>query len=182
MGSIIVTGVPGVGKTTVLSKAADQLGLDTTVYGTQMLRVAREAGHVEDRDEMRKLDPETQRDVQRQAAEAISTMGRVFVDTHCLIQTPTGFLPGLPAWVLEGLEPETIVLIEADPEAIASRRAEDESRKRDADAPDVIRQHQNMNRATATSVATLTGATILVIENQQGKLDEAVANLVEALE
>ncbi len=181
MGTIVVTGVPGVGKTTVLEGAADELGLDTVVFGSQMLRVAKKEGLVEHRDEMRKLEPATQRDVQRQAADAISRMGRVFVDTHCLIQTPSGYLPGLPAWVAEGLDPETVVLVEADPGAISTRRADDETRVRDEDSPERIRQHQELNRSAATSVATLTGATVAVVRNEQGMVDEAVASLVDTL-
>lgn len=182
MGTIIITGVPGVGKTTVLSKAAEKLGLDTVVYGTEMLRVARDDGLVEDRDEMRKLDPETQRAVQRRAAEAIAEKGRVIVDTHCMIQTPNGFLPGLPEWVVSGLEPETIVLVEADPEAIAARRADDDTRERDPDTAEEITFHQELNRSAAASVATLSGATVAVVTNEQGKVDEAVASLVRTLE
>jgi adenylate kinase len=182
MGTTIVTGVPGVGKTTVLSRAADKLGQDTVVFGTEMLRVARDEGLVEDRDEMRKLDPATQRDVQQAAAESIAEMGDVLVDTHCLIQTPSGFLPGLPQWVAEGLQPDTVVLVEADPEAIAARRADDETRDRDADSPEAIDRHQRLNRSAATTVATLTGATVAIVDNEEGKVDEAVATLVSTLE
>jgi len=182
MGTTIVTGVPGVGKTTVLSRAADKLGRETVVFGTEMLRVAQENGRVEDRDEMRTLDPETQRDVQRAAAESIAEMDDVLVDTHCLIQTPDGYLPGLPQWVAEGLDPDTVVLVEADPEAVADRRADDETRDRDADAPAEIDRHQRLNRSAAASVATLTGATVAIVENEEGKVDEAVATLVSTLE
>lgn len=182
MGTIIVTGVPGVGKTTVLSRAADELGLDTVVYGTEMLEVARKRGLVEDRDEMRKLDAETQREVQQAAAESIAAKGRVIVDTHCLIQTPSGFLPGLPAWVVEGLEPETVVLVEADADQIAARRADDETRDRDADTADEIARHQELNRAAATSVATLSGATVGIVQNPDGQVDAAVDELVGLLE
>lgn len=182
MGTIIVTGVPGVGKTTVLSRAADELGLDTVVYGTEMLRVARKRDLVEDRDEMRKLDPATQREVQKAAAESIAQKGRVLVDTHCMIQTPSGFLPGLPEWVVRGLEPETVVLVEADPEQIAGRRADDETRDRDEDTAEEIARHQGLNRSAASAVATLSGATVAIVGNADGKVDEAVAALVDTLE
>lgn len=181
MGTIIVTGVPGVGKTTVLTNAADKLGLDTVVYGTQMLEVAKSQGLVEHRDEMRTLDPDTQREIQQAAAEKIAKMGRVMVDTHCMIQTPNGFLPGLPRWVAEGLDPDTVILVEADPDKIAERRADDQTRERDADTADEIRFHQTLNRSAAASVATLTGATVAAIENKQGRVDEAVATLVDTV-
>lgn len=182
MGTIIVTGVPGVGKTTVVTQAAEKLGLDVVVYGTEMLRVAQAKGLVEHRDEMRTLDPAEQRAVQKAAAEAIAEKGRVIVDTHCTIQTPSGYLPGLPEWVVRGLEPETIVLIETDAEAIAARRGSDDTRERDADSPEAIAFHQALNRSAAAAVATLTGATIAVVENKQGQVDQAVAQLIATLE
>ncbi|MDX1611048.1 MAG: adenylate kinase [Candidatus Thermoplasmatota archaeon] len=182
MGTIIVTGVPGVGKTTVVTEAAEKVGLEVVVYGTEMFRVAKAKGLVEHRDEMRKLSPKTQREIQQAAAEAIAEKGRVIVDTHCMIQTPKGFLPGLPEWVVRGLEPETVVLIETDAEAIAARRAADETRERDEDPVEAIDLHQGLNRAAAASVATLTGATVARVRNEEGQVDEAVASLIQVLE
>ena len=182
MGTIVVTGVPGVGKTTVVTQAAEKAGLDVVVYGTEMFRVASERGLVKDRDEMRKLDPAVQREIQKAAAEAIAKMGRVVVDTHCMIQTPRGYLPGLPEWVARGLEPETIILIETAPGSIAARRASDESRVRDADSAEAIDAHQRLNRAAAASVATLTGATVAIVRNEDGQVDQAVADMAAILE
>lgn len=182
MGTIIVTGVPGVGKTTLVTEAAEKLDLEVVVYGTEMFNVAKDEGLVEHRDEMRKLPAETQRDIQRAAAEAIAEKGRVIVDTHCLIQTPSGYLPGLPEWVARGLEPETVVLIETDAEDIAARRASDETRERDADTAQAIDTHQRLNRSAATTVATLTGATVAIIDNQEGRVAEAVESLARVLE
>jgi adenylate kinase len=182
MGTIIVTGVPGVGKTTVVERAADELGLDIVVYGTEMLEVAKKRGLVDHRDEMRTLDAETQREIQEAAAESIAAKGRVIVDTLGFIQTPSGYLPGIPEWVAEGIEPETVFLIEADPEAIADRRAEDETRDRDEEDADEIREHQRMNRQAASVVATLTGATVAIVENADGAVDQAVQDFVDVVE
>lgn len=181
MGAIIVTGVPGVGKTTVMNKAAEAASISVVVYGTEMFEVAKARGLVEHRDEMRKLDPEVQKEVQRAAAEAIAAKGNVVVDTHCSIATPKGFLPGLPAWVLESLKPSAVILVEATPEEIAGRRAGDESRVRDADTPEAIDAHQKMNRAFATAYATLTGATVAIVNNHNGALDAAVAAMLPVL-
>jgi adenylate kinase len=182
MGTIIVTGVPGVGKTTVVDRAVDELGLDVVVYGTEMLEVAKKRGLVENRDEMRKLDAETQREVQQAAAESIAAKGRVIVDTHSFIRTPSGYLPGIPKWVAESIDPETVFLIEADPEAIADRRAEDGTRERDEEAAEAIDEHQQLNRQAATAVATLTGSTVAIVENEDGKVDQAVQDFVDTVE
>lgn len=173
MGAIVVTGVPGVGKTTVMSAAADAKKLRVVVYGTEMLEVARAQHGVKDRDEMRKLEPSTQREIQRAAAQKISAMGDVVVDTHCTVKTPKGFLPGLPAWVLEALKPSQIILVEADAKEIWGRRQKDSTRSRDPDTAEDIERHQELNRATAMAYATLTGATVSVVKNHDGRVEEA---------
>lgn len=182
MGAIIVTGIPGVGKTTVMEAAADRAGRKVVVYGTIMFEVAQANGLVEDRDEMRRLDPDVQKEVQKDAAEKMAAMGDIIVDTHCTIKTPKGYLPGLPAWVLEALKPSSVVLVEADAEEIASRRAGDESRKRDADSPEAIEAHQEQNRRFAAAYATLTGATVATVVNHDNALDDAVEQLLEVIQ
>ena len=54
---VIITGVPGVGKSTVIDAAQKAKGYKVVVYGTEMVNVARAKGLVKDRDEMRRLDP-----------------------------------------------------------------------------------------------------------------------------
>lgn len=181
MGAIIVTGVPGVGKTTVITKAAEAADVPVVVYGTQMLELAKEQGLVKDRDQMRKLPPQTQRDLQRGAAERIAELGTVIVDTHGTIRTPRGYRPGIPAWVAEALKPEMVVLIEADPEVIAARRADDATRVRDEDTPQAIHEHQTFNRMAAMIVAGSTGATVLTVENPQGEVEAAARRLSDAI-
>jgi adenylate kinase len=182
MGAIVVTGVPGVGKTTVMTAAAEAKGLKVVVYGSEMFRVAKARGFVKDRDEMRRLAPEVQREVQRAAAEAIATLGEVIVDTHCTVQTPKGFLPGLPAWVLEALKPSTIVLVEADPKEIHGRRSKDSTRARDADSEPMIQRHQELNRAAAMAYATLTGATVAIVYNHDGKVEDAIQQILPVVQ
>lgn len=178
MGAIVVTGVPGVGKTTVMEAAADAEGLDVVVFGTEMFEVAQRRGYVKDRDDMRKMRPEYQREVQREAAVSIAALGDVIVDTHCTVQTPKGFLPGLPAWVLEALRPSAIVLVEATAEEIQGRRAKDTSRVRDSDSLEAIERHQRLNRAAAMAYATLTGATVAIVMNHDDKVDEAIEQIL----
>lgn len=178
---VVVTGVPGVGKTTVIDaalKAAKREGINVTLtnYGTVMFEIAKAKGLVENRDQMRKLPSSVQREVQKLAAKRIAETARegiVLVDTHMLINTPEGFLPGIPVWVAENLRPSVLVLVEADPEEIRNRRKKDETRERDIQLVEEIRLHQEMCRAAAAACATLTGATIAVVPNHDGKAHEA---------
>ena len=186
---VIVTGIPGVGKTTVINTAVEQVkersGEDVLVLniGTEMFEVATKEGHVKDRDELRKLPTSIQREVQRKAGEAIAekAKGKTIVDTHTLIQTNNGFLIGLPEWVVTAINPKTMVLVEADSEKIAGRRTGDETRTRDAQAVADIQIHQDMCRAAAVSVGTITGATVRIIKNREGLVEEAASELADTL-
>jgi adenylate kinase len=183
----VVTGIPGTGKTTVASKAMDMLRkeeilYEMVTYGTVMIDIAKAKGIVEDRDDMRKLNPETQRGIQEEAAKKISDMeGNILVDTHCTISTPKGYLPGLPEWVLSKLKPDCIILVEAKTEEIAKRRTSDRNRSRDSELEEGIELHQNMNRCFAAAYSVQTGATVKVIKNPQGKIEEAAEEMAEVL-
>ena len=187
---VIVTGIPGVGKTTVIDTAVDmvkkQHNEDVLMLniGTEMFEVAKKQGLIEDRDQLRRMSTANQREVQRLAGEAIAEKAkaaRVIVDTHTLIQTNNGFLIGLPEWVVRPIQPKTVVLVEADPNKIAGRRSTDETRTRDAQLTDEIDTHQRMCRAAAVSVGTITGATVRIIKNREGKVEEAASELAATL-
>ncbi len=178
---VVAAGVPGVGKTSILNEVSARAGYPVVNYGTLMLEVARERGLVEHRDEMRKLPVDVQRDLQKIAAEKIARMEDVIVDTHLTIKTPAGYFPGLPVWVLNAMKPEMIVVVEATPQEIAARRAKDADRKRDPEDLEAIREHLYVNRYTAFSCSVLTGATVLILNNGDGKIEEAVERFMEAL-
>ncbi|MEM3401911.1 MAG: AAA family ATPase, partial [Candidatus Hadarchaeales archaeon] len=105
----------------------------------------------------------------------------VLVDTHCLVKKPEGYYPGLPIWVLEELKPDLLLIVEAAPEEITRRRVKDADRKRDAEVQLEIEEHQLLNRATAMAYAALTGAAVKIIKNRDGKLNEAVEEMVSVL-
>ena len=174
MGVIVVTGIPGVGKTTVMKKAAEGMDIKFVTFGTVMIEIAKKLGIAKDRDEMRKLSLEQQKELQIKTAEAVAKMGDVIVDTHCTIKTPQGYMPGLPEWVIRKLNPKTIVVVEADPEEIFNRRAKDTTRNRDPDTVEQIAEHQQINRAIAMAYAALSGATVKIVFNHDDRLDEAV--------
>ena len=185
---VVVTGVPGSGKSTVIDGALKQLKARGIVYnilnyGDVMLELMREEG-IKDRDEMRKVSTDRYRGIQREAARRIAKEAeqkRIIVDTHCLIKKPEGYYPGLPRWVLEEIEPESIIVVEATPEEIAGRRAKDTTRRRDKELMEEIEEHQLMNRATAAAYAALSGATVRIIQNREKGLKKAVDEMVEAL-
>src|SRR5512136_146182 len=174
MGVIVVTGIPGVGKTTVMQKAAEGLDITFVTFGSVMSDIAIKLKLVKDRDEMRKLSLEQQKELQIKTAEQVGKMKNVIVDTHCTVKTPKGYMPGLPEWVLRKLNPTAIIIVEADPQEIFDRRAKDMTRNRDPDSVEKIAEHQMINRAAAMAYATLTGATVKIVFNHDNALEVAV--------
>jgi adenylate kinase len=181
---VVVAGIPGSGSTTVLKGALVDLDYVHVNYGDVMLEIATKKNLVEDRDSMRKLSPDIQKEVQREAAKSIrerAEESNIIVDTHCTVKTPLGFLPGLPPWVLKELQPDRFVLIEADGDEILMRRISDTTRIRDMEKLQDINLHQEMNRSVAMAYAALTGATVQIIQNHDDQLDETVARMIETL-
>lgn len=186
---VVVTGIPGTGKTTVASKAmellaSEKIRYELITYGTVMFEIAREGKLVESRDEMRGLDAKTQKDVQKKAASRIREMskkGNVILDTHCSIKTPKGYLAGLPEKILKELEPDVVVIVESSAEEINLRRQGDKSRERDDEGVEGIRLHQDMNRNFGAAYSVLSGATVKVIHNPQGRMEEAAAEMAGVL-
>ena len=186
---VVATGVPGSGKSTVIDGAlkklkAQGITYDILNYGDIMLELMRELEGISDRDDMRKVSTDRYREIQSEAARRIARAAKqkpIIVDTHCLIKKPEGYYPGLPRWVLEELNPGSIIIVEATPEEIAGRRAKDTTRRRDKELIEEIEEHQLMNRATAAAYAALSGATVRIIQNRDKELKKAVDEMVEAL-
>lgn len=189
--AVIIGGVPGVGKTTVINRTIEMLVkkdimINLQIFGSVMLDIAAEKFNVKDRDELRKLDPEMQKDIQRTAAIRINerAIGNItIVDTHFAIKTGDGsFLQGIPKWVSDAIDPKILVLIETNPYEIAKRRKKDKKRKRDKESTERLKIHQEINRTIATTICQKTGALLAIIVNQNGKVDEAAKELTKILE
>jgi len=189
----IVVGVPGVGKTTVISKAVEMLGdlgynAEIINYGDVMLKKAVELGLVENRDEMRKLPVTKQLYLQRVAAEWISKRSEevdlILLDTHLFIRTPRGRWPGISENNIPYLKGVVqLVLIEADPNDISKRRMRDKSRIRsDYGSVAEIEADQFYNRYMSTSISIRYGCPVYILKNEEGRVDEAVEELVKVLE
>jgi adenylate kinase len=184
---IVAGGLPGVGKTTVVTQAVDELrkkGHDAILVtlGSFMFDEARKIG-VADRDQMRKLPVKEQKALQSKAAQRISELKNelVFVDTHFFIKTAEGYFPGLPLDVLQILMPSQVLLVQAPVKEIMGRRLKDGSRQRDPESEAEVEEELSLSREFLVVAAATTGATMTIVNNRENRSNEAVADLVSSL-
>lgn len=184
----IIVGIPGVGKTTVITRAAELLNkkrktTTVVVFGTVMFEEAKKKLGLKSRDDMRRMPVEDQRRLQEMAAQRIAEMKDdiVLVDTHLFINTGEGYYPGLPMRLLNIMKPTNIVMVAADPGEIAERRKTDQTRQRDIATAGNIQKELDISQVMVASCSILTGAPFAIIMNSDGRVDEAAANIAKIL-
>ena len=184
---IILVGIPGVGKTTLLTKMVDILkdhkkNVIVINYGSLMFDVAKENG-LEDRDLLRKLSVTEQQRLQKMAAETIATHDEevVIIDTHAFISSPEGYYPGLPEHVLKIIKPSNFVSVAAKPEEIYNRRMKDDSRNRDKITIDNIKKELDYQSGMISACAVITGSPVRHVINGEGKVEEAADKIIKAI-
>ncbi|MCX8194639.1 MAG: adenylate kinase [Candidatus Micrarchaeota archaeon] len=182
MAITIVMGVPGAGKSTVLEAIKSNPKCRLVNYGDLMFEIAAKEKLASHRDELRRLSPGKQLELQSKVASALSKMGgKVVLDTHCSIATPKGYLPGLPFHVISQLKVEQLILIVAPVEEIIARRKNDTSRQRDYDSISSLKAHEEWNKFLLATYSALCGAPAKIIVNSNGKLKEAQEELLSTL-
>ncbi len=184
---IVIVGIPGVGKTTVVTKVFDILNtknksVSVVSFGNLMFEEALQYG-IKDRDDLRKLSISQQQDLQKKAAERIAKLNDnvVIIDTHAFITTPAGFYPGLPDYVIKIIKPSNFISISARPEVIFNRRKQDETRQRDVVSIDLIKKELAVQDAMLSSCSVLSGSPLKTILNDEGKVEEAAMNVIKAI-
>ena len=163
---IILVGIPGVGKTTLLTTMVEILknhkkNVVVINYGSLMFDVAKQNG-LKDRDELRKLSVSEQQRLQKIAAEQISEHDEevVIIDTHAFINSPEGYYPGLPEHVLKIIKPDNFVSVSAKPEEIYNRRMKDDTRNRDKITLANIKKELDVQSGMISACAVITGSPV----------------------
>ena len=184
---VVIVGIPGVGKTSLVTRIVELLNgekhcASVHSYGTVMMDEA-DKTDISNRDNLRHLPVSQQKDLQKQAATKISelTDDVVFIDTHAFISTKEGFYPGLPYHVIQILEPTHLIAISARPEEIYNRRMKDDSRNRDKISIEAIKKELAVQDAMLSSCSVLSGSPMKVILNNEGKIAEAAQNVIDAI-
>ena len=184
---VVIVGIPGAGKTTIVSKMVEILksknkSVSVHSFGTVMFEEAKKLG-IENRDELRKLAVDEQKQLQTMAAKKIAGISDdlVIIDTHAFISTKEGFYPGLPYHVLEVLKPANFIAVSARPEEIYNRRMKDSTRNRDIISIDQIKKELAVQDSMLSSCVVLTGSPLKSIMNTEGKVEEAALEVINAI-
>ena len=184
---IILVGIPGVGKTTLLTTMVEILkdhkkNVVVINYGSLMFDVAKENG-LTDRDQLRKLSVSEQQRLQKLAAEQISGHEEevVIIDTHAFINSPEGYYPGLPEHVLKIIKPTNFVSVSAKPEEIYNRRMKDNTRSRDNITLANIKKELDVQSGMISACAVITGSPVRLVLNGEGKIDETADKIIRAI-
>jgi len=184
---VIIVGIPGAGKSTIISNATEILQnigttIRTVVFGTVMFEEAKKLG-INDRDQLRKLSIEVQQKLQAMTADYISSLNElvVVVDTHLFIKTPSGYYPGLPMNLILKLNPDRLILVTADSEEILRRRKKDNTRTRDTITDEEIKRDVDVSLSMISCLSILIGAPFEIIYNHDNMIDSATSLMVELL-
>ncbi|HET8794002.1 MAG TPA: adenylate kinase [Nitrososphaeraceae archaeon] len=184
---IVVVGIPGVGKTTIVSnvkKTLDEKEIRTVVaeFGKIMLEEATKL-KIQSRDEIRRLSISEQKNLQNTAAEKISQISSdvVIVDTHLFINTKEGYYPGLPFDLLNNLKPTNLILITANPEEIYHRRQNDSSRNRDMISIDSIKNDIDVSKMLISCCSVVSGAPFKILSNHENSITDCTEKMVSLI-
>jgi adenylate kinase len=186
---VIIGGIPGVGKTSIISSAVESIRKNgqnarVVVFGTEMFEEAKRSAGIKNRDELRKLAVKDQRRLQDMTARRIAEMqdSIVIVDTHIFVRTGEGYYyPGLPLHLLEIIKPSSFIMIVADASEIVSRRKKDTTRIRDDISTEQVQYEIDTSKLMVATCSILTGAPFIIVANNDKKMDEAVSNVAKVL-
>jgi adenylate kinase len=186
---VVIGGIPGVGKTSVISAAVKTLNekgqnAKVVVFGTEMFEEAKRTIGIKNRDELRKLSLQEQRRLQEMAALRIAKMqdSIVIVDTHIFVRTGEGYYyPGLPMELLQIMKPTGFIMIAAKATEIVNRRKNDTTRNRDEVSEQQVQYELEISKLMVATCSILTGAPFIVIQNNDNKIDEAASSVASVL-
>lgn len=185
-GTVIVTGTPGAGKSTIIGSVAGRNGYIVVSVGTIMEELAAEGGFANGRDALRHKSNEGKySEIRNTAFDKIAVMeGDIVVDTHASIEAEgTGrYIPGLPLESLKRIKNlKGFIYIDAHTDRILERRRLDETRKRVEEDPALIDTQRLVNISALSYYSSYLNIPLYVIFNRQHMLKESEEKMATCL-
>ena len=182
---IIISGISGVGKSTLLNKALPLLGdkIKLVNHGDVILRLIRNKYPNIDRDELYKFFHKKEyKEAQRESAKEIAKLkenNNILLDTHLVLYVNNVFISGIDREMLAILKPDGIIVITAPITEIFERRVLDKKRHRPFVSPEQLKRWEQLVNSFTTIMA-YEGIPVFFVENIH--LDKAISDLVNTIE
>ena len=172
---IIVVGLKGSGKTTVLKKISEKRpDIKILNAGDYFEKVFKKHGLGRDTGQLgiSKEDYiKFHQEIFQEMSNEIKKHKHVIVDTHLFIHKPEGYYPGLPIFALSSINPDTIVILDYPAEDILKRRKKDEKqigRKRVAeDNIKGVKREQEVQEHYGFVASGVIGCTLKIIKRDK---------------
>ncbi len=180
MPKLIITGTPGSGKSTIISKLSGNFKIIN--IGTEMMKYITNKSIL--RDEIRSKLEYNEIALAREKVfdEINKTKGPVIIDTHTSIKSGKKFIPGFSSTDLLSLKnTKAIIYIDAFAVDILLRRIGDRTRSREDETAEEIEEHRTVNISLATYYSVQLGVPLYIIKNKQDRLDECRRDVEKAI-
>lgn len=168
----MITGVCGVGKSTITQELSRNLNLTWGDYADLMLEVMGE----KDKDKIQYLGWKIRRSVYDQVENLIAERfskhnsdGRIHLLENHLTIVQDGAVVSFPVGDYEKYNLIGLVSVTASPQAILDRRLKDPTRKRLTDTLELIEKQQRVNAEEAIKISRYLGVPLMEVANNDGK-------------
>ena len=181
---VIVTGIPGVGKTTILDGVATEKKYKVVTLSSVMLEIAAKKGIKAERDTLRYLPNSSITELGNSAFEHLSEMGgNILLDTHASVEQNGRYVPGLPYDAIRRLSGIAgFVYIDGSTDDIVKRRMIDKSRTREKEERHLIHMQRSVNVSMLSYLSTLFNVPLYVVVNKQEQLEKAIETFRRSIE
>lgn len=176
MQAIIVAGVPGAGKTTIMDSVAKSNNYKFVNIGDLMIKISAERGYTTERDKIRYYTNKVRKELVQEAFNVISKMeGNIVIDTHASVEEHGRYMPGLPTEAVEPIKDSLLglVCIDATTQEIIGRRMKDASREREVESAETIDVQRIINISVLSAMSLAYDVPLFVVPNEEGKAEES---------
>jgi adenylate kinase len=177
MQAVIVVGIPGAGKSTIIDSVTKD-SKDTFVnIGNMMLDIGVKKGYFTDRDKIRYQSNDERKELIRDVFDEISKMeGNIIIDTHASMGAHGRYMPGLPCDVVAGIKDSlrALICIDAPTDKIILRRERDTTRHREVEGPESIDMQRMINISALSAISEEYNVPLFVLFNEEDKQDESI--------
>jgi adenylate kinase len=180
MTKIIVTGTPGSGKTTILSKIKS---VKIFNLADEMLKLSADKGVV-NRDKLRYMSYLDIADIRKAVIETVFNPDQedAIIDTHITVKKGTRYVPGFTTQDLDVFRGVGgFVYIDSHANDIMFRRLTDKTRIREDEPEEEIHEQRRINMSLAAYYSAHLNVPLYVIKNRQNQVDRAAAELEVAI-